>query len=308
VAEVGYGLETPTCMSLCTCSQRRPNVVVTRPWEHTKVHAPLQGSPAIRRSNHMRSSSMHPSVREKVHRWVYRADRHDRDTPAIRSTGRTLRHLPGTRDVIEALPTRSLDPFGQAICTVSCSSEPEPYSSPQVTSSCQHQDIPTAIGKAECHLTSDAEDRGSQVRNHDGGRRIERLQHLQHHQQRTSLQSLQRAQPAPTESTPAPTRGDAATDGSSSSCCRSHSHKPLAIRPANVDLKESEKSIPPSPKKPPVEAPAPSTPGPPPYRPNYIAVIGETGVGKSTFIRDITGSKDVIIGTDLESCEFCPYQ
>ena len=33
-----------------------------------------------------------------------------------------------------------------------------------------------------------------------------------------------------------------------------------------------------------------------------IAVMGVTGSGKSTFIKQVTGSKDVVVGNDLTSC------
>ena len=48
-----------------------------------------------------------------------------------------------------------------------------------------------------------------------------------------------------------------------------------------------------------------NTSDPPAYhpRPAYIAVVGETGVGKSTFIREITG-QELRIGHELEDCMY----
>ena len=33
-----------------------------------------------------------------------------------------------------------------------------------------------------------------------------------------------------------------------------------------------------------------------------IAVMGVTGSGKSTFVKKVTGSEDVVVGNDLTSC------
>lgn len=51
--------------------------------------------------------------------------------------------------------------------------------------------------------------------------------------------------------------------------------------------------------------PLPAIQPPPPYQEldPYIAVLGETGVGKTTFISEVTGL-DLDIGHDLDSCKF----
>jgi hypothetical protein len=41
-------------------------------------------------------------------------------------------------------------------------------------------------------------------------------------------------------------------------------------------------------------------------RPIIVAVFGQTGVGKTSFIKAVSG-KDVRVGHDLNSCEFCLY-
>lgn len=35
-----------------------------------------------------------------------------------------------------------------------------------------------------------------------------------------------------------------------------------------------------------------------------IAVMGVTGAGKSTFIREVSGDQTVVVGDGLESCKF----
>lgn len=40
---------------------------------------------------------------------------------------------------------------------------------------------------------------------------------------------------------------------------------------------------------------------------SLIAVMGVTGSGKSTFIKHVTGSDKVIVGSDLTSCRISSY-
>lgn len=38
-----------------------------------------------------------------------------------------------------------------------------------------------------------------------------------------------------------------------------------------------------------------------------VAVMGVTGVGKSTFIKTVTGNEDVVVGHSLASGRYIPY-
>ena len=78
--------------------------------------------------------------------------------------------------------------------------------------------------------------------------------------------------------------------------------------PTKVAMNQADagSTVPLSTKTPPAEAPSSANSSdPPPYRPRdtYIAIIGETGVGKTTFIKDVTGL-DLEVGDDLDSCEY----
>jgi hypothetical protein len=108
-----------------------------------------------------------------------------------------------------------------------------------------------------------------------------------------------------TVSTPTKVTAKQADTAASTTNADARQSRPLPIRTASIIPPEIEKPMPPSPKKPPVAAPSTDNiSDPPPYRPRdtYIAIIGETGVGKTTFIKDVTGL-DLVVGDDLESCE-----